>query len=93
MLGKLSDVASKKSQGLIYHASAVAATDAAFLLRKGEAEDFQISLQLPSVVAAPISRHQVLGEVVIRNSNRVLAIIPALSPWDVPKARWFPAQR
>jgi D-alanyl-D-alanine carboxypeptidase (penicillin-binding protein 5/6) len=71
----------------------IAATDAAFLLRKSEAEDFHISLQLPPVVAAPISRHQVLGEVVIRNSKRVLAIIPALSPWDVPKARWFPAQR
>ena len=71
----------------------VAAADAAFLLRKGEAEDFQVSLHLPSVVAAPISRHQVLGEVVVRNSQRILAIIPALSPWDVPKARWFPAQR
>jgi D-alanyl-D-alanine carboxypeptidase (penicillin-binding protein 5/6) len=71
----------------------VAAADAAFLLRKGEGEDFQVSLQLPPVVAAPIARHQVLGELVVRNGTRVLAIIPALSPWDVPKARWFPAQR
>jgi serine-type D-Ala-D-Ala carboxypeptidase (penicillin-binding protein 5/6) len=80
-------------QGSVSLLQPVAATDAAFLLRKGEAEDFHISLQLPPVVAAPIARHQVLGEVVIRNSTRVLAIIPALSPWDVPKARWFPAQR
>jgi D-alanyl-D-alanine carboxypeptidase (penicillin-binding protein 5/6) len=71
----------------------VAATDAAFLVRKGEAGDVQVSLQVPSVVAAPITRHQVLGEVVVRNSKRILAIVPALSPWDVPKARWFPAQR
>jgi D-alanyl-D-alanine carboxypeptidase (penicillin-binding protein 5/6) len=71
----------------------VAAADAASLLRKGEGEDFQVSLQLPPVVAAPIARHQVLGELVVRNGTRVLAIIPALSPWDVPKARWFPAQR
>lgn len=71
----------------------VAAADAAFLLRKGEGEDFQVSLHLPPVVAAPIARHQVLGELVVRNGTRVLAIIPALSPWDVPKARWFPAQR
>ncbi len=71
----------------------VAAADAAFLLRKGEGEDFQVSLQLPPVVVAPIARHQVLGELVVRNGTRVLAIIPALSPWDVPKARWFPAQR
>ena len=71
----------------------VAATDAAFLVRKGEAGDVQVSLQVPSVVAAPITRHQVLGEVVVRNSKRILAIVPAMSPWDVPKARWFPAQR
>ena len=71
----------------------VAAADAAFLLRKGEGEDFQVSLQLPPVVAAPIARHQVLGELIVRDGTRVLAIIPALSPWDVPKARWFPAQR
>lgn len=80
-------------QGSVSLLQPVAATDAAFLLRKGEAADVQVSLQLPPVVAAPIARHQVLGEVVIRNSQRVLAIIPALSPWDVPKARWFPAQR
>jgi len=71
----------------------IAATNAAFLPRKGENEDFQVSLQLPLVVAAPVFRHQVLGEVVVYNGDQIVAVIPALSPWDVPKARWFPAQR
>ena len=71
----------------------IAATDASFLLRKGEDADLKIFLQLPAVVSAPISRHQVLGEMVVRNSQRTVAIIPALSPWDVPKAYWVPARR
>ena len=71
----------------------IAATDAAFLMRKNDIGDVQIFLQLPSVVSAPIARHQVLGEVVVRNNTRVLAVIPALSPRDIPRARWFPARR
>lgn len=71
----------------------IAATDAAFLMKKKEVDDLQIFLQLPSVVSAPISRYQILGEVVVRNHDRILAVIPALSPLDIPKARWFPAWR
>jgi len=70
----------------------IAAADATLLLRKGEEEDFQVSFQLPPIIAAPIFRHQVLGEMVVSNGKQVLVVIPALSPWDVPKARWFPAQ-
>jgi D-alanyl-D-alanine carboxypeptidase (penicillin-binding protein 5/6) len=71
----------------------IVATDAAFLMKKDDIEDVQVFLQLPSVISAPIARHQVLGEVVVRSSNRVIAVIPALSPYDIPKARWFPAWR
>ena len=71
----------------------IAATDATVLLRKGEGADLKILLQLPAVISAPISRHQVLGEMVVCNSQRTVAIIPALSPWDVPKAYWVPARR
>jgi D-alanyl-D-alanine carboxypeptidase (penicillin-binding protein 5/6) len=71
----------------------VAARDAIILMRKGEGEDFQVSLRLPPVIVAPIFCHQVLGEMVVHNGKQVFTIIPALSPWDVPKARWFPAQR
>jgi D-alanyl-D-alanine carboxypeptidase (penicillin-binding protein 5/6) len=71
----------------------IAATDAAFLMKKNDVDNVQIFLQLPAVVSAPIARHQVLGEVVVRNHTRVLAVIPALSPRDIPKARWFPARR
>jgi D-alanyl-D-alanine carboxypeptidase len=71
----------------------IAGTDAAFLMKKDDVEDVQVFLQLPSVISAPIVRHQVLGEVVVRSSNQIIAVIPALSPRDIPKARWFPAWR
>jgi D-alanyl-D-alanine carboxypeptidase (penicillin-binding protein 5/6) len=71
----------------------IAATDAAFLMKKNDIGDVQIFLQVPAVVSAPIARHQVLGEVVVRNNTRVLAVIPALSPREIPRARWFPARR
>jgi len=80
-------------QGSVSTLNPVAATDATFLVRKGEATDLQVFFQIPSVVLAPVSRHQVLGEVVVRKSQRTVAIIPALSPWEVPKAHWLPARR
>jgi D-alanyl-D-alanine carboxypeptidase (penicillin-binding protein 5/6) len=80
-------------QGTVSTLQPVAATDAVLLVRKGEADKLQIFLQLPSVIVAPVARHQVLGEVVVRDTERILATIPALSPWDIPRARWAPARR
>jgi D-alanyl-D-alanine carboxypeptidase (penicillin-binding protein 5/6) len=80
-------------QGSVSTLQPVAATDATFLVHRSEAKDLQVFLQLPAVILAPISRDQVLGQVVVRNSERTVAIIPALSPWDVPRTRWFPARR
>jgi D-alanyl-D-alanine carboxypeptidase (penicillin-binding protein 5/6) len=65
----------------------VAAADASFLVRKGEVKNFQVGFQFPPVIAAPVSYRQVIGEVIVQDSGgRVLAIIPALSPYDVPRA-------
>lgn len=69
----------------------IAASDAAFVIRKSETHDLRVSLQLPAVIAAPISRHQVLGTVVVRDGAHILAVIPALSPWHVPRADWIPS--
>ncbi len=71
----------------------VAATDVAFLMKKNDIDNVQISLQLPSTIAAPIARYQVVGEVVVRNHDRILAVIPAVSPLEIPQVHWFPARR
>jgi serine-type D-Ala-D-Ala carboxypeptidase (penicillin-binding protein 5/6) len=64
----------------------VAAADASFLVRKGEVKDLQVGFQFPPVISAPISYRQIIGEVIVQDGGRVLAIIPALSPYDVPRA-------
>ena len=71
----------------------IAGTDSTFLVRKGDIKDLQITLQLPSVVTAPVADHQVLGHVVVRNTHRVFAVIPAVSPSHVPEARWRRVRR
>jgi D-alanyl-D-alanine carboxypeptidase (penicillin-binding protein 5/6) len=71
----------------------VAATDASFVVPKAGSEGLRVSVQLPAVVAAPVFHYQRLGQVVVRDQNGILAVIPALSPGDVPRVRWFPARR
>jgi len=71
----------------------VTARDVILLMRKGEGEDVQVPLRLPTVIAAPIFRYQVLREMAVHNGKQVSATIPTLSPWDIPEAYWFPVQQ
>jgi D-alanyl-D-alanine carboxypeptidase (penicillin-binding protein 5/6) len=71
----------------------IAARGASLLVRKEDIEDLKIVQQLPSVISAPIVRDQVVGQVVVRNNDQTIAIIPAISPRDIPRAHWFPARR
>lgn len=71
----------------------VAAATAAPLVRKGEVAAVSVALQIPTQVSAPVLRHQVLGEIVVRRGKQTLAVIPALSPEDIPQARWAHARR
>lgn len=59
----------------------VAGQDFSLPVRRGTTtEGLQIRYQLPSAVTAPVIRGEVLGEVIIEQEDRVLAVIPALSP-------------
>lgn len=71
----------------------VAAATSAPLVPKGDVGAVSISLQLPTHVAAPVLRNQVLGEVVVRRGKKTLATIPAVSPNDIPQARWAHVRR
>lgn len=55
----------------------------AFLRRHNMPVDVTYRLQLPALVAAPLTRHQVLGEVVVERDDRVVSAVPLLSPKDV----------
>lgn len=59
----------------------IAGQDFALPLRRGmTTQGLQVRYQLPSAVTAPVARGEVLGEVIIEQEGRVLAVIPAVSP-------------
>ncbi len=66
----------------------VAAATAAPLVPKSDVGAVSIALQLPTYVTAPVFRNQVLGEIAVRHGKQTLATIPAVSPGDIPQARW-----
>jgi D-alanyl-D-alanine carboxypeptidase (penicillin-binding protein 5/6) len=79
-------------QGSISTLQPIVMRDASLLSRKDDIEDLQIILQTPWVVSAPITRDQVLRQVIVLNNDPIVMIIPSMSPRDIPQAHWFPAR-
>jgi serine-type D-Ala-D-Ala carboxypeptidase (penicillin-binding protein 5/6) len=71
----------------------VAADGMSALVRNGDPTDLRLSFQVPSVVTAPVTKDQPLGEIIVRDARGVVDVIPAVSPTDVvttPVRRgWF----
>jgi D-alanyl-D-alanine carboxypeptidase (penicillin-binding protein 5/6) len=61
----------------------IAAEDSSFLVKRGQERNLEVRYQLPTVVTAPISKDQALGEIIVRDGEEVLAVIPAIAPEDV----------
>jgi D-alanyl-D-alanine carboxypeptidase (penicillin-binding protein 5/6) len=61
----------------------VAAGSLTYVVRNDEKKDLHVSFQLPTVVSAPIAKDQALGEIIVRDQQKVLDVIPAVSPVDV----------
>lgn len=73
----------KVANGLTDHVRPVAAGTVTYVVRNDEKHDLRVTFQLPATVSAPIAKNQELGEIVIRDQEQVLDVIPALSPVDV----------
>ena len=58
----------------------VAAGTASYVVRNDEKQDLQVTFQLPSTVSAPIAKDQEIGEIIVRDQQKVLDVIPAVSP-------------
>ena len=54
------------------------------LRRRDEERDLQLHYQLPAILAAPIQRHQQVGEVIVEERGELIAVVPVLSPVNVP---------
>lgn len=58
----------------------VAGRGSSFLIRRGEAKELEVSFQVPAIVAAPIEENQSLGEIIVRDGDEIVAVIPAVAP-------------
>jgi serine-type D-Ala-D-Ala carboxypeptidase (penicillin-binding protein 5/6) len=58
----------------------VAAGTLSYLVRNDEKQDLHVTLQLPATVSAPIAKDQEIGEIIVRDQQKVLDVIPAVSP-------------
>jgi D-alanyl-D-alanine carboxypeptidase (penicillin-binding protein 5/6) len=58
------------------------------LMRRGQERSFELGLQIPDVLAAPIARDQKVGEIVVREREQVLGVVPLVSPADIPATTW-----
>ncbi len=66
----------------------IAASSASLLVSKDATTDLSLVPQLPSIISAPIAREQVLGQIEVRSKTQTVAVIPAVSPSDIPRAHW-----
>ena len=61
----------------------VAGQAVSLLRRRDEERDLQIRYQVPAVIAAPVKRHQVIGELIVEEHGELVAVVPVVSPKSV----------
>ncbi len=61
----------------------VAAQSLTYVVRNDERKDLHVTFQLPAMVPAPVAAHQELGEIIVRDRDRLLGVIPAVAPVGV----------
>jgi D-alanyl-D-alanine carboxypeptidase (penicillin-binding protein 5/6) len=61
----------------------VAAQSLTYVVSKDERKDLRVTFQLPTTVDAPVAVHQELGEIIVRDQDKLLGVIPAISPIEV----------
>jgi D-alanyl-D-alanine carboxypeptidase (penicillin-binding protein 5/6) len=69
--------------GTVAQITPVAGQTFSLLSRRGEERNFQVRYQLPTVLMAPLKRHQQIGELIVEEQGKVIAVIPVLSPKTV----------
>jgi D-alanyl-D-alanine carboxypeptidase (penicillin-binding protein 5/6) len=61
----------------------VAGQAVSLLRRRDEERDLQVRYQVPTLITAPITRHQVIGELVVEEHGELVAVVPVVSPKNV----------
>ncbi len=75
--------------GIIPTFNAVAAEPWAMTTRQTGPAAIGFRLQLPSEIEAPVEVHQPLGELVVEQDGRVLAVVPLVAPQAIAPSGWL----
>ncbi len=71
----------------------VAGRTLSVLRRRDDERDLQLRYQLPATLAAPVKRHQPVGEIVVEERGRLVGVVPLLSPATVAATSVLSAAR
>lgn len=75
--------------GIIPTFNAVAAEPWAMTTRQEGSAAIGFRLQLPAEIEAPVEVHQPLGELVVEQEGRVLAVVPLVAPQAIAPSGWL----
>lgn len=79
--------------GIIPSLNAVAAEPWAVTTHAASPTGLSFRLQLPSEIEAPVEVHQPLGELVVEENGRVLAVVPLVAPQAIAPSGWLDTAR
>lgn len=75
--------------GIIPTFNAIAAEGWAMTAPHATGPALAFRLQLPSEIAAPVEVHQPLGELVVEQEGRLLAVVPLVAPQAIASSGWL----
>jgi D-alanyl-D-alanine carboxypeptidase (penicillin-binding protein 5/6) len=69
--------------GSVSQITPVAGQTVSVLSGRDQERDLQVRYQFPAVLMAPVQRHQPVGEVIVEEKGKLIAVIPVVSPQSV----------
>jgi D-alanyl-D-alanine carboxypeptidase len=79
--------------GIVPRFSAVAAEPFAITARRGSHPRLVLSLQLPRTIDAPLEMRQAVGELVVHERDRLVAVVPLVAPRTIAPSGWLDTAR
>jgi D-alanyl-D-alanine carboxypeptidase (penicillin-binding protein 5/6) len=81
--GERLNVTVRVANGVTAQLTPVAGRAVSLLRRRDEERDLQVRYQVPTMIAAPVKRHQVIGELIVEEHGALVAVVPVVSPKHV----------
>jgi len=81
--GERLNVEVRVANGATAQLTPVAGRAVSLLRRRDEERDLQVRYQVPTMILAPVKRHQTIGELIVEEHGAIVAVIPVVSPSSV----------